>query len=40
MDVLGKQLKITRPRDYEPVPAELNGIIIPAHIGATVKRSL
>ena len=40
MDVLGNQLKVTRPRDYEPVAPELNGIIIPAHIGATVKRSL
>mgnify|MGYP002631625525 CR=1 FL=1 len=39
MQLLGKPLRVARPNDYQPAPAELVQVLIPASVSATVTSS-
>ena len=39
MQLLGKPLRVARPNDYTPAPAELVKVLIPASVSATVTSS-
>jgi len=39
MQLLGKPLRVARPNDYSPAPAELVKVLIPASVSATVTSS-